>query len=325
MPDPPYRQVAEDLRNKIESGELAGGSRLAPEIELREQYNASRNTVRDAIKWLTARGLVETRQGRGTFVVKEIDPFVTTLTGNPVTTGESQYGCAEDNKDIAEEASGRMPISSELEASFRMPIKSELKVEIRQADDAVAGGLWLEEGAQIVSRHLQRFIDGTPWSLETTFYPMSLVQRGATRLTQPDNITEGTVAYLARECGVKQVGYRDWITVRPPQADEAWFFRLPADGRIPVLENSRTAFDEDGVPIRLTVTIFPADRNTFVVSAREDSYFEKVLQLEALLELHKAIEQRVDNGDSEAAAMLKRLGLDIASTSTRHVEELPMR
>ena len=83
MVDPMYRQIAEDLRRQIEDGELLPGDQLRTELELREKYNASRNTVRDAIKWLITRGMVETRPGQGTFVVQRIIPFVTTLTGDP--------------------------------------------------------------------------------------------------------------------------------------------------------------------------------------------------------------------------------------------------
>jgi DNA-binding transcriptional MocR family regulator len=79
MTDPMYRRIAEDLQGKIESGEIARGSQLPTEIELRERFDASRNTVRDAIKWLITRGLVETRPGQGTYVVEKIEPFVSTL------------------------------------------------------------------------------------------------------------------------------------------------------------------------------------------------------------------------------------------------------
>ena len=48
MPDPMYRQIADDLRGQIESGELEPGQQLRTELELRERYEASRNTVRDA-------------------------------------------------------------------------------------------------------------------------------------------------------------------------------------------------------------------------------------------------------------------------------------
>jgi DNA-binding GntR family transcriptional regulator len=47
-----YRLIADDLREQIESGELEPGQQLRTELELREVYDASRNTVRDAIKWL---------------------------------------------------------------------------------------------------------------------------------------------------------------------------------------------------------------------------------------------------------------------------------
>jgi len=107
MPEPMYRQIAEDLRGKIEMGEIAQGAQLPTEIELMEQYDASRNTVRDAIKLLTARDLVETRPGQGTFVVERINPFVTTLTEDPVTS----RGGGEQNVYIAEVQANRTSTS----------------------------------------------------------------------------------------------------------------------------------------------------------------------------------------------------------------------
>jgi GntR family transcriptional regulator len=255
MAEPLYRQIADDLRTKIDSGELAEGSQLATEGELRDQYNASRNTVRDAVKWLTNLGLVETRPGQGTFVVEKPNPFVTTLTGDPKTG----LGGGEHDVFVAE-------YDAEVVASGRTPTSSDPRVEIQQATSAVARALRLEEGAQVVSRHQQRFLDGTPWSLQTTFYPMNLVEQGATGLILPTDIHGGTVRYLASKCGIRQVGYRDTIAVRPPEESEARFFRLPADGRVSVFEIHRIGFDEDGCRIRLTITVYPADRNRFRVN-----------------------------------------------------------
>ena len=65
---------------EIDTGALAPGEQLPTELGLSEGYGASRNTIRDAIKRLTSLGLVETRQGQGTFVTRRIDPFVTVLT-----------------------------------------------------------------------------------------------------------------------------------------------------------------------------------------------------------------------------------------------------
>src|SRR5689334_14960714 len=85
MSSPMYRQIAEQLREQIQSGRLAPGKQLPTEGELRDRYNASRNTIRDAIKWLISLGLVETRPGQGTFVVDQVDPFVTDLSADPDT------------------------------------------------------------------------------------------------------------------------------------------------------------------------------------------------------------------------------------------------
>jgi GntR family transcriptional regulator len=252
--EPMYRQIADDLRAKIESGELARGSQLATEIELREQYEASRNTIRDAIKWLTTRGLVETRPGQGTFVVEKINPFVTTLTSDP----ETGRGGGEEGIYIAEVA-----------RSQRVSEISEPRVEIQMAERPVARSLRIEEGAQVVSRHQQRSIDGTLWSLQTSFYPMSLVQRGAIDLIQARDIEGGTVAYLAEKCGIEQAGYRDTIAVRPPDDNEARLFKLPADGRVSVFEIYRVGFDKEGNRFRLTVTVYPSDRNRLRINVGE--------------------------------------------------------
>ena len=84
---PMYQQIAEDLRAQIESGALEQGAQLPTELELRDRYESSRNTIRDAIKRLTSQGLVETRPGQGTFVTRRVDPFVTVLTGDPSFRG----------------------------------------------------------------------------------------------------------------------------------------------------------------------------------------------------------------------------------------------
>jgi GntR family transcriptional regulator len=81
-----------------------------------------------------------------------------------------------------------------------------------------------------------------------------------------DDIKGGTVQYLADSLGLRQVGYRDWIRVRAPDTTEAAFFNLPPDGRIGVFEVFRTAFDQTGTPMRLTVTVYPTDRNQFIVN-----------------------------------------------------------
>ncbi len=251
MASPMYKLIADDLRQQIESGELARGSQMPTELELREKYNASRNTVRDAIKSLVNLGLAETRPGQGTFVVEDIDPFVTTLSGDPATG----WGGGEGASYLSEVTKGN-----------RQPSSGPIKVEIQEATAEVGRGLGVPEGTEVISRHEHRFIDGTPWSLQTSFYPAAFADRGASRLRSAKNIDEGTVDYLRKELGIRQVAYRDWITVRTPNSIEAEFFKISSDGRIPMYEIFRTAFDGNGQPMRLTISVYPTDRNQFIIN-----------------------------------------------------------
>jgi len=251
MASPMYRRIAEDLRAQIETGVLKPGQQLRTEIELREHYGASRNTLRDAIKWLMTLGLVETKPGQGTFVVQKIVPYITNLTDNPRVP--ALYGEVETSAAV------------EVEGKDRILFSTEPQIEIQKASAPVAVQLQVDEASQVISRHQKRYIDETPWSMQTSFYPMGFVHKGADKLIQADDIEIGTVKYLADTLGLKQVGYRDWITVRAPDPNEVSFFNLPPDGRVAVFEIFRIAFDQTGAPMRLTVTIYPTDRNQFVV------------------------------------------------------------
>jgi GntR family transcriptional regulator len=254
MASPMYRQIADDLRAQIEAGALRPGQQLRTEVELRDHYGASRNTVRDAVKLLTALGLVETKPGQGTFVVQKIEPHVTMLTTDPKTGPGG---------DITQDSGATRYLAST--GTLRDVESTDPQVEIQKANKLIADALQIAEGSQVVSRHQKRFINKTPWAMQTSFYPMGFV-KGADKLLLADDIAVGTVQYLADTLGLRQVGFRDWISVRTPDVQEATFFSLPPDGRVSVFEIFRTGFDQTGTPMRLTVTVYPADRNQFIVN-----------------------------------------------------------
>jgi predicted HTH transcriptional regulator len=246
---PMYQLIAEDLRAQITSGDLGPGAKLPTEAELGEKYEASRNTIRDAIKRLIAEGGLEARPGQGTFVTWKVDPFVTVLTTDP-TTG---FGGGDTARYL-----------SEVHKVHREPMNSVPRVEVTVASDAVASLLGLPRETRVVSRSQERYIDGIPWSKQTSFYLMDFITKGADRLLTAADIAEGTVRYLADKIGVKQSGYRDLITARPTTDDEQAFFGIGYDATVMVV--SRVAFDQKNTPMRLTVTIFPADRNQLIVN-----------------------------------------------------------
>jgi GntR family transcriptional regulator len=241
-----WRTIADELIKKIDSGELAPGARLPTELELQDEYDASRNTVRDALKWLIQRQMIVTHAGRGTFVTRKITPYPVELSP-PRGIGPG-----------GDEGSAYVAAAK---VQNRRPSTSNPRVEIRKATAEVAQQLRIAEGARVVSRHQQRFIDDEPWSLQTSFYPMDFVIRGAERLVDAVDVEEGVVEYLKQELGMTQSGYQDLITVRPPGQEESLFFDLPETASVTLIELSRTAYATSGEPIRFTVTVYPADRN----------------------------------------------------------------
>ncbi len=241
-----WRSIAEDLTKKIESGELDPGSRLPTELELQDEYGASRNTVRDALKWLIQRQLVVTHAGKGTFVERKITPFAVELSAG---RGPGPGG-----------GEGSAYVAS-AQVQNRRSHASDPRVEIRQATRDVARQLRVPEKSRVVSRHQERFLDDNPWSLQTSFYPMDFVTKGAERLVDAVDVEEGVVKYLEDKLGLEQVGYQDLISVRTPGQGELIFFELPENAGVTVIELSRTAYATTGDPIRHTVTVYPADRN----------------------------------------------------------------
>jgi GntR family transcriptional regulator len=249
MAGPLYRQIADQLRRMIESGALKAGAQVPTEDQLMEQYHASRNTVRGALKELTTRGLVYTLHGKGTFVSEQVKPIVITLTNDPETG----------------RGGGEGPVyAAEVTASGRSPVMEVPEVGIRRAGSVIARALQIREETEVIVRHQNGYVDDLPWSRQTSFYPRSLEVR-APRLLDTGDISEGAVAYLA-EVGIRQDGYQDSIEWRPPDQVETAYFDLPADGHVQVAEICRIAFDQDKKRVRLTVTIYRADRNRFVIN-----------------------------------------------------------
>ncbi|KAB1946616.1 GntR family transcriptional regulator [Micromonospora sp. ALFpr18c] len=65
---PHYRRVADDIEQKIRSGEYSPGQQLPSVSEIGELYNVARSTAYRAVKELHDRNLVYGQQGQGVFV-----------------------------------------------------------------------------------------------------------------------------------------------------------------------------------------------------------------------------------------------------------------
>ena len=236
-----HKEIADELREKIRTGEFAPGDRLPTEPELERLYGASRNTVRMAVATLVHEGLIQIQPGRGMFVPKGPIPFFVVLSREEGGDGTQ---------------SPLDSYSSGVRAAGRKPSIRDFEMRIEYPDREVARWLEIDEDTQVVVRSSKRFIDDIPYSLQSSYYSMDLV-RGS-EIESRNKIPRGTIRVLA-ELGYEQTGYRDEIVARMPSPEERRFFRIGPG--VPVIVVHRIAYATASTPIRLTVTTYAADRN----------------------------------------------------------------
>jgi DNA-binding GntR family transcriptional regulator len=86
-PIPAYYQVALDIRNRILKQEWELGHSIPPETTLAKEYGVSRVTMRQALAELAKDGLLERRQGSGTFINQEPIPLIHDLSLPQILAG----------------------------------------------------------------------------------------------------------------------------------------------------------------------------------------------------------------------------------------------
>ena len=85
-----YEQIVQQIEESIEKGELTAGSQLPPERDLAKQFGVSRTAVREAIKALQEKGLVDAFPGRGTFVTNGAPSAMRRSLDRIVNSGEEE-------------------------------------------------------------------------------------------------------------------------------------------------------------------------------------------------------------------------------------------
>jgi GntR family transcriptional regulator len=236
------REVADDLRARILSGELAPGDLVPSEPELMQQYGYSRDTVRKAVAILLNEGLITNGQGRPRRVRKHAPlemPFAQSESRERAASRRNR-GADAWVTDVAEQ--GRMA-------------DTELTVSIISAEPRIAAHLELEQGEPVVVRRHVRLVDGEPHNLSDTFYDPRLAE--GTPIMYPRDIPRGVILYMQDEMGIVQDNFLYEFEARMPTPDEAQRLRIPAG--VPVMIQYTTGYEGER-PVKVTVTTWPADR-----------------------------------------------------------------
>src|SRR5579863_2087142 len=147
--EPRMRQIADELREQIETGGLPPGALMPSEPEVARNYGVSRQTARSALQLLEQQGLVIVRPRRGR-IVRSSQRLLWRL---------SEFELPENtNLTTASDA-----WETDIERQGHDPTRQDLEVETIRPPEDIAKRLKLdpEKNLCVVRRHL-RYIDGKP-------------------------------------------------------------------------------------------------------------------------------------------------------------------
>jgi DNA-binding GntR family transcriptional regulator len=236
--EPRLRQIADELRQQIESGALAPGALLPSEPELARSHGVSRQTARAALQLLEGEGLaiVFPRRGR---IVRSNRRLVWNLSEFelPQNTGLASSDAWE----------------TDIERQGHDPTRQELDVETIRPPEKVARILGIDPQAEscVVRRHV-RYIDAKPGIISDDYFDEQIVR--GTELAAPADTTREDIL---KEAGYEQTYDVDEIITRMPTPEEAQ--RLGLGTGQPVAEHTRVGYTADGKAVRVMISIVPGD------------------------------------------------------------------
>uniref|UniRef100_UPI003F49B41E GntR family transcriptional regulator n=1 Tax=Actinokineospora sp. CA-119265 TaxID=3239890 RepID=UPI003F49B41E len=239
-------QVADDLRAKIETGELAPHSQLPTYDALAEQHMVSVGVSRAAVNLLVQEGLVVKRQGKGVFVRER---------ARPRRHGIERYARSRWKAGkavlVAEAESQGHAVSQQLRALERVDAPPEEvadRLEFAPSDDQ---SVWV--------RRRTTFVDSRPNQLADSYYPMHIAER-VPALKEEQTGPGGGYARL-EEAGFELAEINEEWGVRMPVGPESVALKLLPG--TPVIDLIRTTYDKEGRPIEVMVGVLAGDMVRF--------------------------------------------------------------
>ena len=142
-----YQIIEQDIKYRIEEGILRNGDMIESENVLKEMYNVSRMTVRQALNNLVRDGYLYRHKGKGTFV-----------------------NCDKLEKKIY----GLVGFSEEMRRLNRVPSSKVISFELITPDDKLKDKLALTTNEQVYFIRRVRYGDNMPVLLEHMYIPSSL-------------------------------------------------------------------------------------------------------------------------------------------------------
>ncbi|MGI9092674.1 MAG: GntR family transcriptional regulator [Mycobacteriales bacterium] len=226
-PVPLYFQVAQQLEQAIEAGELPPGARLDNEIDFAERLGLSRPTMRRAIQYLVEQGLLVRKRGVGTQVVHTKVRRSIELTS----------------------------LHDDLVAAGQRPRTDVLSHRVVPADQQVARALGVAEDTSVLALERLRFARDEPLALMHNYLPSDVVR------LDPADLEEQGLYALLRAGGINLRVAAQTIGARAATPAEA---RLLAERRgTPLLTMTRTTYDDSGRIVEYATHLYRASMYAF--------------------------------------------------------------
>ncbi|MGZ6016209.1 MAG: phosphonate metabolism transcriptional regulator PhnF [Phenylobacterium sp.] len=216
-----WREISLNLERRILARELTPGDKLPTEDQLSRQFMVNRHTVRRALSDLQDKGIVESTQGRGSYVRRRTTPM--RLQRRPRFT---EY----------------------VRERGRTPRTETLKLLVKTADSKVAGQLGLRVGHQVIYLERRRFIDDEPTGLSQHHFSHdrfpTFIEMYRSRGTITQTLIDSGVPDYTRR--------RTSISARLPTVQEAEQLHIPR--HVPLLVHRYLNIDGLGRPLEYGIS-----------------------------------------------------------------------
>jgi len=224
---PLYHQLMQRISIDIERGIYPIGSRIPPEHELEEQYQVSRVTVRRALAELTEKGLLERKQGKGTFV------SVPQMQQNLKSLHSFHDACR---------------------LNGMIPGTQVVMICETDADENDLSGLNMKPGSRVLEILRLRLADHEPVVLENNHFSLAYSYL-------EDEDLSGSLYMILKEYGAEPVQAIHDISLCFASEDQAELLRIhPGD---PLLLLHELVFDQRGRPLHTCTQYIRGDRFVF--------------------------------------------------------------
>lgn len=235
-PTPLYYQIERFLQHGIDSGQIAPGERLPPELELTELFGVSRATVRQAINDLVAKDALYRRKGKGTFVrapkIRELSfQILDSFNGEMVRKGH-------------------------------IPRTQVLDFRVIRGVERINAILGLPAKDRLIYLRRLRFVDNEPVLYFETYLPY----RDFAPLLGENLERQSLYALMETKCGARVNRVVRRIEVKNASREEAQHLGIRRGDAIFLV--AFTGFRDQDVPVEYSVTRYRGDNNEFIVEIK---------------------------------------------------------